>query len=106
MKLLTNCLWCDEEIEQKSMGRPIKYCRRSHRQRAYESRKTGMDNLWITMSHIENCYLCDEPLDWTDKQSVVFDHEIATVHGGRTNVNNLRPVHRLCNHIKLAKLIL
>lgn len=104
MNLLTTCLWCGAEFTPNKIGRASKYCKRSHRQRAYESRKAGMEGVWDTLLYVEDCYLCGLLLDWTDRQSVVFDHEIATVHGGRTNVENLRPVHRVCNHIKLAKL--
>jgi hypothetical protein len=32
------CVWCGRGIVQAAQGRPRKYCRRSHRQRAYEAR--------------------------------------------------------------------
>lgn len=51
------------------------------------------------------CYLCGEPLDWSDRQGIVFDHKIATIWGGATNVENLAPVHLLCNLSKSGKLI-
>ncbi len=36
----TRCNWCGVGIVQSpSPGRPRKYCRRSHRQRAYEARR-------------------------------------------------------------------
>jgi len=34
------CLWCGEPLSQNGgVGRPRRYCRRSHRQRAYEARR-------------------------------------------------------------------
>ena len=36
----SHCAWCGEPIESTSgPGRPARYCRRSHRQRAYEARR-------------------------------------------------------------------
>ena len=100
------CLWCNAPIEQSGTGRRKRYCSRSHRQRAYESRKYGIPTVYDLMKrHISHCYLCGLLLDWEDMQSIVFDHEIATVHGGTTNVTNLRPVHRLCNLSKANRLI-
>ena len=32
------CSWCGRGMVQGARGRPRKYCRRSHRQRAYEAR--------------------------------------------------------------------
>lgn len=52
-----------------------------------------------------HCYLCREPLDWNEPQSMCTDHMIATVHGGRTDVENLRPVHLRCNGRKHQTLI-
>lgn len=51
-----------------------------------------------------HCYLCDAPLEWDKPQTLCVDHMIATVHGGRTDVANLRPVHIRCNAEKGAKL--
>ncbi len=33
------CAWCGRSFEWEGVGRPPKYCRRSHRQRHYEARK-------------------------------------------------------------------
>ena len=52
-----------------------------------------------------DCYLCQQPLDWDDPQSLCVDHVIATVHGGRTDIENLRPVHLICNLRKGYSLI-
>lgn len=102
----TECLWCGDQLEATNrVGRRRRYCRQSCRQRAYESRKWGIGEIW---SHFEattaDCYLCDEPLDWSEPQTLCLDHVVATVHGGRTNVENLRPVHLLCNAKKGARL--
>ena len=36
----THCAWCGGAIDASSgPGRPARYCRRSHRQRAYEARR-------------------------------------------------------------------
>ena len=37
----TECRWCGGKVEQHSTGRPRRYCRDSHRQRAYEARRLG-----------------------------------------------------------------
>ena len=34
----TSCDWCGDPLAASSSGRPRRYCRRSHRQRAYEAR--------------------------------------------------------------------
>lgn len=61
----------------------------------------GVRQRMKTEYHI--CYLCDDVLDWAAGQ-IVFDHKIATVHGGRTVPENVRPVHLLCNAAKGSKL--
>lgn len=100
------CLWCHASIPSGGTGRRKRYCCRSCRQRAYESRKFGIERVWETLrSMFADCYLCGEPLDWADPQSVCTDHQIATVWGGRTNVENLRPVHVRCNARKGAALL-
>ena len=33
------CEWCGSGFEWEGMGRPPKFCRRSHRQRAFEARR-------------------------------------------------------------------
>lgn len=102
---MTECQWCGGLFEQHGMGRPRKFCKQSCKQRAYESRKWKIGDIW---SHFAatyaDCYLCRLPLDWSDPQSMCPDHVIATVHGGRTDVENLRPVHLLCNARKGARL--
>lgn len=40
------CDWCGRPFEWEGVGRPPKYCRRSHRQRHYEARKEA-DRLGI-----------------------------------------------------------
>lgn len=102
---MMNCLWCEKEIHISERGRPRKYCSHACRQRAYESRKYRMDEVWIAMRQYDNCYLCAEALDWSDEKSICLDHMLATVHGGRTHPPNLRPVHVLCNLRKGAALI-
>lgn len=52
------------------------------------------------------CYLCGELLDWSNQATICGDHIIATVHGGCTNPENVRPVHVRCNLTKGAKLVL
>ena len=38
--ILSHCVWCGEPIPTTTgPGRPARYCRRSHRQRAYEARR-------------------------------------------------------------------
>jgi hypothetical protein len=97
--MTANCLWCGAEFQVSGSGRPRKFCIRSHRQRAYESRKflngMVMSNMRPTHSH---CYLCSEPLPWDDSpEAICFDHKIATVWGGVTTPANVRPVHVACN---------
>ncbi|GIU93398.1 MAG: hypothetical protein KatS3mg011_2304 [Acidimicrobiia bacterium] len=42
MTELTRCTWCGKSFPRgKGPGRPPLYCRRSHRQRAYEARTLG-----------------------------------------------------------------
>lgn len=102
----SSCLWCGSEFKASGVGRPRKYCKKSCRQRAYESRKWGIGEMW---EHFEktytDCYLCDAPLDWKAPQTMCVDHMISTVHGGRTDVANLRPVHLRCNGLKASTLI-
>lgn len=103
---ISSCKWCGESFIANSTGRPRKYCKTSCRQRAYESRKWGVAEMWEHFKQRStHCYLCLEPLDWSKRQSLCTDHMIATVHGGRTDVENLRPVHLRCNGKKAATLI-
>jgi hypothetical protein len=40
MEITAHCVWCGEAMAtQRGRGRPRKYCRPSHRQRAYEARR-------------------------------------------------------------------
>ena len=103
----TACKWCGQSIAvSHGRGRPKKLCKQSCKQRAYESRKYGIGEMW---DHFENtytnCYICEEPLNWNEPQSMCVDHIIATVHGGRTDIENLRPVHLVCNLRKGYSLI-
>lgn len=101
-----NCAWCGKEVPKASRGRPRKFCCSAHKQRAYESRKYGIGEIWKELSNkYSSCYLCGKPLNYSRPQTVCMDHMIATVHGGRTDVENLRPVHLECNARKGAKLI-
>lgn len=102
---VTTCLWCGKEFAPNHIGRARKYCGHACRQRAYESRKYNIGELWEQMSKYSDCYLCQEPLDWDQPQSICTDHMIATVHGGRTVPENLRPVHIVCNLRKGSTLI-
>lgn len=103
---ITSCKWCRSPLTHVERGRPRKYCSHSCRQRAYESRKWGIEEVWQHFRQsYKHCYLCGTPLDWSQQQTVCVDHMIATVHGGRTDVENLRPVHLGCNARKGAKLI-
>lgn len=101
----SECMWCGREFQAARRGRPAKYCKQSCKQRAYESRKFCIGEIWdhFQATYVD-CYLCGEPLDWGTPQSLCMDHVIATVHGGRTDVENLRPVHLLCNARKGARL--
>lgn len=103
------CEWCGTEFAQpkRSRGRQRKYCKRSCRQRAYESRRYGIDELWNQMrdEHCD-CYLCGKPLDWAGgRDEICLDHKVATVRGGRTSPGNCRPVHVLCNLRKSDNLL-
>ena len=102
-----SCSFCGDSFEVKKSGRPRKYCKASCRQRAYQSRKWGIGEVWdhLQASYCQ-CYICGEPLDWESPQTLCLDHVIATVYGGRTNVENLRPVHLKCNALKGMKLII
>ena len=100
------CKWCGKEIPQKGRGRPPKYCSDSHKQRAYESRKYRIGEMWEELSEkYSSCYLCGEPLNYAEPHTLCLDHMIATVYGGRTDIENLRPVHLKCNARKGAQLI-
>ncbi|WP_431831482.1 HNH endonuclease signature motif containing protein [Corynebacterium pseudodiphtheriticum] len=100
------CKWCGKEIPRNKRGRPPKYCSRAHKQRAYESRKYQIFEIWEELSgKYSSCYLCGKPLDYSSPHTVCLDHMISTVHGGRTDVENLRPVHLKCNARKGSRLI-
>lgn len=99
------CFWCGSKIVQSGRGRPRKFCSASCKQRAYESRKWGIEEVWRHMRDTyATCYLCGGDLDWENYQGICLDHMIATVYGGRTDVENLRPVHIPCNAAKGSKL--
>ncbi|WP_366937757.1 HNH endonuclease [uncultured Corynebacterium sp.] len=104
-KTLKTCANCGKLIPKSPSNRPRKYCKRSCRQRAYESRKYNIHGLWKTLAEYEFCYLCGELLDWAAPQSICTDHMIATVYGGRTVPENVRPVHIVCNLKKGSTLI-
>jgi hypothetical protein len=41
---MLRCEWCGREFSSnRGPGRPARYCRRSHRQRAYEARRLASD---------------------------------------------------------------
>ena len=41
-RIAQKCIWCGEEfLDAPGPGRPRRYCRSSHRQRAYEARRLG-----------------------------------------------------------------
>lgn len=116
VELRMKCIWCESPMEPNPSGRKKKYCKRSCRQRAYEARvgrsfsaageQPEIVQVWNSLrDQYSDCYLCGLPLDYSDSTSVCFDHMIATVWGGRTDVDNLRPVHVGCNLKKAAKLI-
>ena len=101
----STCLWCRKDFLHSRLGRTAKYCKNSCKQRAYESRKFGIGEVWEHFqSTYDDCYLCGGRLDWSSPQTLCVDHVIATVHGGRTDVENLRPVHLMCNTRKGALL--
>lgn len=56
-----------------------------------------MDELHEHLRRFSECYICNSPLDWSSPQEICTDHVIATIHGGRTHPENLRPVHVRCN---------
>lgn len=103
---VTTCGWCHTPLDNRGRGRPKKFCKASCRQRAYESRKYGMSAAWERLMEYSDCYLCEQPLDWSDRENIVTDHVIATVHGGVTEPWNLRPVHMRCNARKGSKLFI
>lgn len=104
-KTLNICAYCGKSIPKSPSNRPRKYCKRSCRQRAYESRKYNIHDLWKALAEYEFCYLCGGLLDWGAPQSICTDHMIATVYGGRTVPENVRPVHVACNLQKGSRLI-
>ena len=105
-KNVTKCVWCGKTLPvQHGSGRRRLYCSASCKQRAYESRKYKIGEVWdFLQRNYTHCYLRSEPLEWDKPQTMCLDHMIATVHGGRTDVQNLRPVHIPCNARKGAKL--
>ncbi|WP_420361681.1 HNH endonuclease [Corynebacterium marquesiae] len=100
------CAWCGGALPDRvGAGRTRKFCKASCKQRAYESRKFGIAEMWkIFQSEYSTCYLCGGVLDYASPQTLCVDHMIATVHGGRTDIENLRPVHIRCNAVKGARL--
>lgn len=100
------CKWCGKSFETNRVGRPPLYCCKSHKQRAYESRRYRIGDIWESLrAEFQDCYLCGQPLDYAAPQTLCLDHMISTVYGGRTDVENLRPVHLKCNARKGFKLI-
>jgi len=101
------CAWCGAPlIVKKGPGRPAKYCSRSHRQRAYESRalpsiKTieGRQRALVEAGGI--CYICYKALPFDEME---FDHVIPASLGGPPVRWNLKPVHKECNAKKAAAL--
>ena len=104
---VTKCLWCGTDLAYAGNGRRPKFCRHSHRQRAYESRKWNNGTVMSALRALHaHCYLCSEPLPWHDSpDTICLDHKIATVWGGVTNPVNVKPVHVACNLAKGDKLI-
>lgn len=101
---VTDCLWCGKPLpQQEGRGRRRVFCKPSCKQRAYESRKNNMPELWKHLRKFDRCYICGETLDWFNPSSIVTDHMVATVHGGVTEPANLRPVHMRCNAVKGTK---
>lgn len=99
------CGWCGSTLPRRGRSRPRKFCSASCKQRAYESRKFGIAEMWdLFQSEVSTCYICGECLDYSRPQTICVDHVIATVHGGRTDIENLRPVHIRCNAAKGASL--
>lgn len=103
---VTKCLWCGAVMPpQLGRGRKRRFCKPACKQRAYESRKYKIGEIWAQLQRdYTHCYLCSEPLEWDKPQTLCLDHVIATVYGGRTDIENLRPVHIPCNARKGAKL--
>ena len=104
---MSECLWCRKPVLNSEKGRSRRYCCRGCRQRSYEARKYGMENVWAGFREkYTHCYLCEQPLDWAvEGDQICTDHKIATVQGGRTVPENLRPVHVVCNARKADKLL-
>ena len=60
LSAIRRCLWCGGSFRApEGPGRPQVYCRRSHRQRAFESRHLaaahglGIDDVLISRTHLE-----------------------------------------------------
>ena len=106
MSQVSSCAWCGKALVTNRRGRPRRYCGASCRQRAYESRRYRIGEIWEQLEKAYSvCYLCGADLDWSDPTSICLDHKIAAVYGGRTDVDNLRPVHLGCNARKGDRLI-
>ncbi|MCT6782309.1 hypothetical protein LXH09_37445 [Streptomyces sp. CS7] len=41
-----SCEWCGEPVSQLGSWSPRRYCKRSHRQRAFEARRLGVKMKW------------------------------------------------------------
>lgn len=101
------CAWCGEGLpEHSGRGRPRLYCKRSHRQRAYEARalpdtRTVEGRKAALAAAGGICYICYDPLSFDDME---WDHVIPASLGGPPVRWNLKPVHKECNAKKAAKL--
>lgn len=64
-------------------------------QLAVDERPKASKDLWDKSTG--KCALCGLPLDLNIQDSVVADHRIAKVNGGKTELSNLYLAHRTCN---------
>jgi 5-methylcytosine-specific restriction endonuclease McrA len=101
------CGWCgtDFSVPARQVGRPRRFCKRSCRQRSYESaqvRVTLKSVLELVDRVGSQCYICGVGL--TVGVDLELDHVVPLSQGGPDSLSNVRPCCRRCNLEKGASI--
>ena len=84
---ITPCGWCGRGMPSGGNGRPRVYCKRSHRQRAFEARRLGEvmhlsdDEALVSLSELralhDKVYVLEAALDDVDQDLAVDPDDVA-----------------------------